>query len=507
MRKKYLPIYALILLVLLAACKDDDSFTLSPSCLLTFSVDTLDVDTVFSNVPTATKSFWAYNHSGDGLRCQRVRLEKGGATGFRVNVDGQYLGQSSDFATSNVEVRNKDSIRVFVELTSPDNGKLDPQLCQDNLIFTLESGVEQKVNLRAYTWDAVKYTDVHITSDSTISALQRPIIIYGGIVVDSGAILRITPGTTLYFHNDAAIAVHGTLKTLGEAGNEVVLRGDRIDHMFDYLPYDRVPGQWEGIRFYGTSYGNELSYTDIHSAYNGVVADSSDVKKPKLTMAHSTIHNCQGFGLHATSSQVVLNNCQFSNTLADCVRLDGGQVNINNCTLAQFYPFDGGRLSALRFSSAQAPLVNLSVINTLVTGYADDVMEGEHGDSTEIFRYTFDHCIIRTPKITTGDSVNFVDVVFEDVKDTIHYGEKHFAKIDTKNLIYNFELDSGSAAINKANPQTALPLDRKGRLRDAMPDVGAYEWIDVQATPSEQPKRLRYEKSKTGDKRRLLSAQ
>lgn len=192
MGNKFLSIYAFVLLALLAACKDDDSFTLSPSHLLTFSVDTLNVDTVFSNVPTATKSFWAYNRSGTGLRCQSVRLEKGNKTGFRINVDGQYLGQSSDFATSNIEVRNKDSIRIFVELTSPDNGQVEPQLCQDNLIFTLESGVEQKVNLRAYTWDAIKYTDVHITSDSTISAQQSPIIIYGGIEVDSGATLKIT---------------------------------------------------------------------------------------------------------------------------------------------------------------------------------------------------------------------------------------------------------------------------------------------------------------------------
>lgn len=490
MRLKSLSAYALILLGLLTACKDDDSFTLSPSHLLTFSVDTLDIDTVFSNVPTVTKSFWAYNRSGDGLRCKSVRLEKGSLTGFRVNVDGQYLGQSSDFSTSNIEVRNKDSVRVFVELTSPENGQIDPQLCQDNLIFTLESGVEQKVNLRAYTWDAVKYTNVHITSDSTLSAQQRPIIIYGGIAVDSGATLKIAPGTTLYFHNDASLAVHGTLKALGEAGREVVLRGDRIDHMFDYLPYDRVPGQWQGVRFYGSSYGNELAYTDIHSTYDGIIADSSDVNKLKLTLTNSTIHNCQGFGLHASSSQLILNNCQISNTLADCVRLDGGQVNINNCTLAQFYPFDGARLSALRFSSVQAPLTNMSVSNTLITGYADDVLYGEKGDSSKIFRYTFDHCIIRTPKITTADSVNFVDVVFEDIKDTTHYGEKHFVKIDTKNLIYNFDLDSVSAAIDKANSQTALPLDRKGRQRDVRPDVGAYEWIKEQKTPSNLPKRL-----------------
>ena len=468
----------MMLLGVLSSCTDDDSFTTAPSHVLTLSVDTVNIDTVFSNVPTATRSFWVYNHSGDGLRCQSVRLANGAATGFRVNVDGQYLAPSSGYAASGIEVRNKDSIRVFVELTSPENGKPDPQLCQDDLIFTLESGVEQKVNLRAYTWDALKLTNVHITRDSLISAQQKPIIIYGGVEVDSGATLTIAPGTTLYFHNDAGMNIRGTLKTLGEEGREVVLRGDRIDRMFDYLPYDRVPGQWQGVRFYASSYNNHLAFTDIHSAYHGVVADSSDVELPKLTLDHSTIHNCQGYGLHAIHAKLTLLNSQITNTLESCLRIDGGNATLNQCTLAQFYPFDARRGAALQFTSTQAPLVNLSVSNTLVTGYADDVLMGEAGDTAVAFQYLFDHCILRTPKVTTADSVRFTQVVFEDVADTTHCGDKHFANIDTDNLIYNFELSSLSSAIGKANPQTALPTDRKGRKRDDKPDVGAFEWIE-----------------------------
>jgi hypothetical protein len=67
---------------------DNDSFTTSTSNELSFSTDTVKMDTVFSNVPTATRSFWVYNHSGEGLRCSSVRLEQGATTGFRVNVDG-----------------------------------------------------------------------------------------------------------------------------------------------------------------------------------------------------------------------------------------------------------------------------------------------------------------------------------------------------------------------------------------------------------------------------------
>ena len=137
-----------------AACTDDDSFSLSPSNVLTFSMDTVRMDTVFSTVPTSTRSFWVYNKSDDGIRCTSVRLANGNQTGFRVNVDGEYLSPTAGYQVQNVEIRNKDSIRVFVELTSPTNGKDGPQLIEDNLVFTLESGVEQRINLNAYTWDA-----------------------------------------------------------------------------------------------------------------------------------------------------------------------------------------------------------------------------------------------------------------------------------------------------------------------------------------------------------------
>lgn len=60
---------------LLASCADDESFSTSRGDVLSFSVDTLKMDTTFSNVPTPTRSFWVYNRTGKALRCQSVRLE------------------------------------------------------------------------------------------------------------------------------------------------------------------------------------------------------------------------------------------------------------------------------------------------------------------------------------------------------------------------------------------------------------------------------------------------
>lgn len=470
---------------LLASCSDDDSFTTSTSNQLTFSTDSVRLDTIFSRVPTATKTFWVYNRSGDGIRCANIRLQNGNQTGFRVNVDGVYLGAAQGYQVNDVEIRDKDSIRVFVELTSPMNMQEKPTFIKDDLIFTLESGVEQKVNLNAYTWDAELWHDVEIDRDSLIAS-EKPIVIYGGLKVDEGATLTLGAGTTLYFHNDAGIDVYGTLKAEGTSEKNVVLRGDRIDHMFDYLPYDRVSGQWQGIRFHASSFDNELDYADVHSAYNGIVCDSSKVDNLKLTLYNSLIHNCQGYGLLATSCVLDVYNTQITNTLNDCVAVYGGAAMFRHCTIAQFYPFDANRGMALRFANYRGedrlPLYQFEVYNTIVTGYADDVIMTDFRDDVEA-TYLFDHCLLRTPEVTEATE-NIKEVIWENPKDTVRCGIKNFRKMDTENLEYDFRLDGRSFAVDAGSVllHGYSEYDRKAVRRDDKPDLGAYEWVEEEAT-------------------------
>lgn len=481
--KKIIPIIFSILAVAFCACTDDDSFSASRANVLTFSSDTITFDTLFSRVPTATRTFWVYNRSGDGIRCASVRLENGNQTGFRVNVDGIYLGSSQGYQTNEIEIRDKDSIRVFVELTSPNTNAATPQLIQDNLVFTLESGVEQHVNLRGYSWDADIYGLLEIHNDTTISAVNKPLIIQAELRVDSGATLTVAPGSTIYFGQKAGINVYGRLIANGSADANVTFRGDRIDHMFDYLPYDRVPGQWQGIHFYESSYENSLSYTDIHSTYNGVVCDSSNVQRLKLQAYNTTIHNCQGYGLVETNSVVDLWNCQITNTLNDCAAFFGGGAMLRHCTIAQFYPFDSNRGVALRFANYRDkknyPLYQFDVYNSLVTGYADDVVMGDFHDDVDA-AYMFSHCILRTIKPDTLNEEQFSHVVFENVEDTAAItGEKHFKDIDADQQYYDFHLDSLSTAIDSAIvlPNGYSATDRDGRQRDDRPDIGCYEYI------------------------------
>ena len=442
--KRYI-LYTMILVwgLLAAACSDDESFTTSRGDLLEFTADTLKMDTVFSNTGSSTYTFWVYNRTDKGIRLSSVRLKNGNQTGFRVNVDGRYLDNTLGAVVTDLEVRKGDSLRIFVELTSPETHQLEPQMVIDDLLFQLESGVEQRVRLEAWAWDAVKMTDLVVSRDTTIDT-RVPIILYGnGLRIDSGAVLTLR-GTTLYFHDGAGIDIYGQLKA-----ENCVLRGDRLDRMFPYLPYDRVSGQWRGLWFASSSTGNMLSNTEIRNAMTAVMlADSAamDTTQLRLQMSHCIIHNAKGHGLVSYNSNVALDYCQLTNTLGDCLAVYGGRCLIDHCTLAQFYPFSADRGAALRFVAAKGD-VSITCRNSIVTGYADDVLMGEQTDTTTTMRYLFEDCLLRTLKVE-NDTMSFRNIIWETPKDSIQ-GKLHFVNIDEENLYYDFHLDSLSTAQGK----------------------------------------------------------
>ena len=64
---KYLWMLPIMLMLLtIASCDDDDNYTTSRNALLTFSRDSVKMDTVFTSVPSSTYSFWVYNPNEDG---------------------------------------------------------------------------------------------------------------------------------------------------------------------------------------------------------------------------------------------------------------------------------------------------------------------------------------------------------------------------------------------------------------------------------------------------------
>ena len=467
-----------LLLLFLVSCNDDDTFSTSPQNRLSMPFDTLKMDTIFAKIPAASKQIWIYNYSGDGIRCANVRLQKGNQSGFRVNVDGIYLGEKIGYQTPDIEVRKNDSIRVVVEVTSPDNGSELYKELDDNLIFRLESGVEQVLNLNAFAWKADVVRNLVLKNDTTIDTTisGRALVVYGGITVDSLVTLTIAPGSTIYFHDDAGIDVKGKLICQGTAEKNITLRGDRLDDIIKNVPYDRMPGRWQGIHFHGGSYDNIIEYTDLHSGYDAVVCDSSDVSRRKLTINSSTIHNCDGYGILSNNANVYVANTQITNAYMGCVVVYGGEISLIHNTIAQFYWVNTKKYigEALYFSNKLGehfyPLTNLEVKNCIITGLGDEVGVGKN-DSVA-FNYHFYNSVLRTD---TTKVENRENIIWEDLKDTTCGSEKNFVMVDNQHQQFDFHLDSLSKANGAGNAQWMLPLNREGLPRDEKKlNIGCY---------------------------------
>ena len=420
-------------IVLLVACADDDNFSTSSGLRLTFSTDTVCLDTIFSKTPSSTYTFWVHNDNDEGIHLSNVRLNRRNQTGFRVNVDGSYLDNSLGSQVNDLEIRHNDSILVFVELTSAESSQLEPKLIEDDLIFSLESGIEQKVNLRAWSWNAQKLYDPMVSGNEVIES-PTPIIIYGGLTVAEGARLTIK-NSTLYFHDGAGIEVYGDLIV-----TDCVLRGDRLDHMFDYLPYDRVSGQWLGIEIASNAEGCWLTDTEVRNAWDGIWADSTQV-----ALVNSVVHNCRGYALYAKDSKVALDYVQLTNAENDCLSLHGCEAVVDHCTLGQFYPLTGYRGAALYYEATTWPMI-LDCRNTLVTGYDDNVVQVDK-DQEGSLEYHFENCLLRTPEVKDEETL-YVDILWESSKDEFQ-GKQHFLTFDEENMFYDFTIVVESPAYER----------------------------------------------------------
>ena len=453
---------------LFCSCTDDNTFTADRGSVLKFSQDTIRFDTVFTGITSTTEDVQVYNRNSKGLRIKNVKLESGGTSGFMINVDGQ-SGTSID----DVQVLKEDSVFLFVKVNIPTSSSMEPTKITDAVIFTLESGVQQKVVLEASGQNMQALRAEVLKVDKEMTANELPYVIYDSLVVAKEASLCIKEGTTLYFHNGASLIVHGSLKIEGTQEKPVVIRGDRLDKMFPYLPYDRLENQWGGIRLSSTCKECTINYADIHSGNYGIICEGID---GKLKIENSVIHNVSGYGLYLLDADALVANTQISNSKMDCVSIYGGKADFYHCTLAQFYPWKANRGHALYVSNTmddkQHPTESVNFYNCFVTGYADDEVYGNPGEQT--LNLNFYNCVLLTD---VSDATYFHDCIAES-KDSETYKQKNFKTFDTHAYIYDLRLDSASVAREKASTtySALYPTDRLGVERGEKPDAGCYQY-------------------------------
>lgn len=484
---KYISLILLSSVFLVASCDEDTVFSSNPSLHLTFSCDTISFDTLFTTVGSPTATMRVYNRNKESLRISNVQLLGGGQNGFRMNVDGQYSSSIQD-----LEIRKNDSLYVYVEVTPAANGADTPLILTDSICFTLESGVQQYITLLAYGRDAEFMHGPVFATDTLLECGHY--VVYDSLVVAPNATLTLEKGVTLYFHSRAGMRVKGTLNAVGTVEEPIVFRGDRTDNLFSYLPYDRVPGQWQGITIDSTSNNNTLVHCDIHSAKFGIKVEPGDTLEQRLHIESSRIENFDGNALETINSRVNVVNSLLANARGNCVKVVGGRVNFSHCTIANFYVWKLRDVALALHNSLEGvpmPLRKAVFANCIIAGSGEDEVMGylsEFEDSIpDASNYLFVNSLINT--VPNEENENFVNVVYDNSE--LHpFAKEHFRLIDHNIFLYDFHLtDSTTARGIAASEYAALTkFDIDGVERPAEgADVGCFQFVEPVEEPTLEP--------------------
>ena len=135
-----------ITLISISSCRKDFS-SIPNSGKLEFSKDTVFLDTIFTNIGSATYNLKVYNRSRNAITIPSIQLEKGATSNYRLNVDGISGQEFND-----IDILAKDSIFIFIETTINVSKQPNP-LYLDEILFDTGSN-QQKVNLVTLVEDA-----------------------------------------------------------------------------------------------------------------------------------------------------------------------------------------------------------------------------------------------------------------------------------------------------------------------------------------------------------------
>lgn len=353
----------LIMMAALSGCKKDD-YNTSPDFRLEFSTDSVKFDTVFTTIGSATHVLKVYNKENTYVNINNVRLLNDPNNSYRINVDG-LPGEG----LTNIEVGPKDSIFIFIEVTvNPNANDLYPYV--EAQIEFETNGSKQSVDLVAWGWDAIFYVpdafptnglpDYRYISDepgATVTwTAEKPIVIYGYLVVDSLQKLVIEPGAQIFFHQGAGLWIYqgGNIKAEGTLEEPIVFQGDRLEPF-----YADQPGQWDRIWINEGGADNVFEHVEIKNNFIGIQCEPLPFSDDAATIVSSNTLRLKNVKIWNNSIAGILGRnyrIQGQNLVLSAggeyllAGLGGGSYNFDNCTFANNW----------NFSTRQTPSVFLT---------------------------------------------------------------------------------------------------------------------------------------------------
>ena len=475
------------LLIVLCACAlvgcSEYQISNDPTLRLAFSCDTLSFDTVFTAQGSATAQLMVYNSNRSAIRIARVSLAQGKE--FRVNVDGEPQAERM----TDLQINGGDSMYVFVRVEIDPTNENNPFLVNDQLLFQLANGAKQQVELEAYGQDVIRIgtpgcgrTEVY----SLDFKAGRPYLIFDTLVV--GNTLKLQAGARLYMHSGACIFALGNVTAKGSLDQPISIRGDRLDRLFDSVPYSYAGGSWNGIYLQSEQARTyRLDYVDILSGNIGLYCYTASKNHfSQLHMDGCRIHNHALYGLVLVNTDAQVSNCEISNCASYCVYCAGGTHTFTHSTIASYFNYTNIRIQSVAKADAAAVYIdNLSKTDpTTVTSFYNSIITG----------YLSNQLVVATPfdRFYTGAFVgNYLktdSLAIPNARDNVYWQSTDTAKVFVNDfykykeyIYYDFRLDSLSPARGIGDSIAAIPYptDRCGiqRIGEGIkPDAGCYQY-------------------------------
>lgn len=449
-------IFIIIAITLLAQCKPEDEIvTTDGGVKLRFSTDTISFDTLLTSIGSVTKRFKVYNDDDNAIEISNINLAGGASSSYSIIVNGVQQTSHSDLL-----ILGGDSVNILVEvLIDPMNNDL-PYLVKDSITF-LTNGNDQNVKLIAFGQDA------HFLSDSTLSCgttwtFGKPYVIVDSVTVPNGCNLTIEKGARVLFNTDARLKVEGNLTVTGSKDSLVTFCNENEISLNPAKAF----GYWKGIEFGASSTGNSIDYAVIKNAVNGMYLSSGNSvdSVAELSLNSVIIKDMSETGITAYGADIFITNTVITNCTDHLLQLlGGGNCGILHSTFAN-YSFDFFRSGPSVFMNESDTENGTMVSNTLKVAFINSIVTGSFSEELDISI---------SASVGSSNSLFFTN-------DAIFTGNNNLIDIDPRFEsagLGNFQLDSLSPLIDTGNVSFGTAQDILGNIRDAKPDVGAYEYI------------------------------